>query len=133
MQIRTPFPGLFYPFAAALLLLSGCRGKTSDVSASSAPLPVWKPDAALLEDLGPLTAVDGYQVRPPKGYDLTPPGPNTTGGMRAFYWKGAPREDKSYAYFLIVLKSADAGEAKERTLEKELNELLEGFHRQRSN
>ena len=42
--------------------------------------------------------------------------------MRAFYWKGTPRSDSSYAYFMIVLKSADAGEAKERTL-----------HRQRSN
>jgi hypothetical protein len=134
METCTFFKALFFSFAAAAALLTaGCRGKTDDGSASTALLPVWEPDAKLLDDLGAVTAVDAYEVRPPKGYSLNPPAPNATQGMRAFYWKGTPRSDSSYAYFMIVLKSADAGEAKERTLEKELSELLEGFHRQRSN
>jgi hypothetical protein len=124
---------LFFPFAVAALLMAGCRGKTSDGAASTAPLLVWEPDAKLLDDLEPITAVDAYEVRPPKGYLLNPPDPNASQGMRAFYWKGTPREDNSYAHFMIVLKSEPAGEAKERSLEKELDELLEGFKRRRSN
>ncbi len=134
MQMRKSLKALF-PLAAAVLLIGGCRGKPSDPSSSSsaAPLRVWEPDAKLLEELGPFTPVDEYQVRPPKAYSLTPPAPNGSGQIRAFYWTGTPREDKTAPYFLIALVSSPAGEVKEKTLEKELDELLEGFHRRRSN
>jgi hypothetical protein len=136
MHMRKSLKALFLLLAAAVPLTAGCRGKPSDRSASSvpsAPLPIWEPDAKLLEELGPMTTVDDYQVRPPKGYSLNPPAPNTTGAIRAYYWTGTPREDKTAPYLLITLVSSPPGEAKERTLEKELNELLEGFHRRRSN
>ena len=133
--MRKPFPALFTPVAAAVLLTAGCSGKPGERSASpavSAPLPVWEPDAKLLEQLAPAAEVEDYQVRPPKAYALTPPAPNSTGGIRAFYWTGTPREDKTTPYFLIALVPPPAGEAKERTLERELDELLEGFKRRRS-
>jgi len=136
MQMRKSFPELFIHVAVAVLMTAGCRGKPSDRSTSaapSAPLPVWEPDAKLLEELGPATTVQDYQVRAPKAYSLTPPDAKATGGIRAFYWTGRPREDKAAPYFLIALVSSPAGEATETTLARDLDELLEGFKRRRSN
>jgi hypothetical protein len=133
MQMRIPLKAFFLTLAAAQLLTAGCHGKPTDGSASSASLPVWKPDAKLLEELAPGTTVEDYQVRPPKEYSINPPGETAPGQVKAFYWVGKPREDKTAPFFLIGLVPSPAAEVRERTLEKELDELLEGFKRRLGN
>ena len=133
MQMPKPETALFFLLTAAALLTAGCRGKQDDGPSPSAPLPVWEPDAKLLEELGPPTTVEDYQVRPPKAYSLTPPAANAAGTRRAFYWTGMAREDKTKPHFLIGLISSPAEDTKEKNLERELNELLEGFKRRMSN
>jgi hypothetical protein len=133
METQKPWKATAFPLTAALLLAAGCSGKTSNNSSSSASLPVWQPDAKLLDELGPMTTIDEYQVRPPKEYTFNPPPPNSSANLRAFYWAGKTREDKTGPHLLIRVASSPRGEAKERTLERHFDEMLEGFKRRRTN
>jgi hypothetical protein len=133
METRKPWKALLSPLTAAVLLASGCSGKTSNSTSSSAPLPVWQPDARLLDELGPMATVEEYQVRPPKAYAFNPPPPNSSARIKAFYWAGKLREDETAPHLLIRLASSPPGEAKDSTLEQHFEEMLEGFKRRRTN
>src|SRR5262245_34004437 len=82
---------------AALVSVAGCRKTTTPSGTPSAStgkdrqLAVWEPDAKLLDELGPIVDVDGYQVRPPQGYSFSPP-PATPPGFKGFAWKGTVRQ-----------------------------------------
>jgi hypothetical protein len=133
MQMRKSLKALFLPFIAVVLLAAGCSGKAGDSSSASEPLQVWEPDAKLLQKLGPMATVEEFQVRPPKGYSVSPPPPNAPAGMKGFAWAGALRDDKTAPQFMIVLQSPPPGEAKNMTLEQYLDKMLEGVKGRRTN
>jgi hypothetical protein len=127
---------------AALVSLAGCRKATTSPGSPAAsgtrsastgqdrPPAVWSPDAALLEQLGPIADVDGYQVRPPQDYAFSPP-PATPPGVKGFGWKGTPREDRTAPQLIVGLTSRPPGEA-DVALEQYLEEMLGGVQRRRT-
>jgi hypothetical protein len=133
MQTRVHSKRLFFPLVTAVLLAAGCSGKIGDSASSSLSLPAWEPDAKLMEELGPVAILDGYEVRPPRAYTLNPPPPNGSTVVKGFYWAGVPRGDQTAPHFLISLKSASPEGGKDTTLEDYFREMLEGFHRRRAN
>jgi hypothetical protein len=85
----------------------------------------------LLEQLGPLTDVEGYQVRPPKAYSFSrPPGPP---GFTGYAWAGALRGDKTAPQLLIGVVPVPPAEAKAQSPERFLEKMLEGVKRRRTN
>lgn len=60
---------------------------------TSGPLPVWSPDPALLEQLGPYQDCGDYQIRVPKGYTRVPPPLGAPPGGQVFRWAGTVRPD----------------------------------------
>ena len=133
METRKPWKATVLPLTAVVLLAAGCGGKTSNSASSSAPPAVWQPDAKLLDELGPMATIDEYRVRPPKEYTFNPPPPNSSANLKAFYWAGKTREDKTAPHLLIRVASPPPAEAKDGTLERHFEEMLEGFKRRRTN
>jgi hypothetical protein len=109
--------------AVFAVFLSGCSG--GDTSAKSGN---WQPDPTLLDQLAPAVAVEGYEIRPPKAYQLQrPPGPEAG---RFFFWIGSPRPNQTAPKLGLTLTTLPPDEAKEYTLEKFLSLHLELFKKQ---
>ena len=72
---------------------------------AAAPLPVWEPDPAVLDELEPYRDVEGYEIRLPKGCETVPP-PQNVPYLKALGWKGPPRENGSRFAFAILLITA---------------------------
>jgi hypothetical protein len=52
-----------------MALAAGCNSNTKPaIPEKPREIATWTPDSALLDQLGPYVEVEGYQVRPPKGY-----------------------------------------------------------------
>jgi hypothetical protein len=82
----------------------------------------WEPDKALLEQLEPYQDVDGYQVRPPRGYaSIQPPTPP---GSKVFSWAGMPRADGTAPIFTVLIATPTREEAKGITLENFVERML---------
>jgi hypothetical protein len=135
--------GVFVCLSVLAIVASGCsRGTPSPqpspppqaavvpspvpVHVAAAPLPVWQPDPALLDELEPYRDVDGYQIRLPKGCEAvpTPPVPYT----KATGWKGPSRADGSkLAVFLLATTVPPTAPDYAFTAQQELNAQVQGF------
>jgi hypothetical protein len=97
---------------AAQTLVSGQEGKPKE-----APILVWKADPQLLKQLGPEIKIEGYAVRPPRGYEAIS---QQIGVRKATAWKGPVREDGTAPGFYVVYLTMPLGEKKMPTLEEAL-------------
>jgi hypothetical protein len=125
IQMRQSLRAMFLPFIGAVLLTAGCKTKTDDKPAVAGPLPVWEPDAKLLEDLQPATIVEEYQCRPPKGYSAMSPPANVPAAGKLFAWAGPLRRDSTAPQFMVTIVYAPAEEAKSFTAEQLLDKRLQ--------
>ena len=94
-------------------------------AAVAANLPVWQPDPALMEQLGPYQDFDAYQIRVPKGYEpvhaLTPAPPP---GVTARAWAGAPRPDGTRGSVTLMLFTPPPHEAAMLTLPNLMERMM---------
>jgi hypothetical protein len=82
---------------------------------------VWKTDPQLLKQLGPEIKIEGYTIRPPRGYEAIS---QQIGVRKATAWKGPVREDGTAPGFYVVYLTMPPGEKKMPTLEEALNVYL---------
>jgi hypothetical protein len=97
-------------------LVSGQEAKPKEPA-----VPVWKADPQLLKQLGPEIKIEGYAVRPPRGYESIT---QNVGIRKATAWKGPVREDGTAPGFYVVYLTMPPGEKKMPTLEEALNVYL---------
>src|SRR5438067_495624 len=64
-------------------------------------LPGGKPGAGWKSGLGPEVVINGYGVRPPRGYQVTVP-EGAPPGCQAWAWTSAPRADLSRGFLLVT-------------------------------
>jgi hypothetical protein len=84
-----------------VLFITSCGRNRDETGAPAEPVPAWAPDATLLEQLAPVQEVEGYQVRPPKGYAVS----RHTGevwGQTVYSWVGTRRPDHTAPSFLVM-------------------------------
>lgn len=121
---------------AVVMGAGGCKAKTASSSApvqrtdqqssEASSLPVWKPDEKLVGQLASPAKVEGYQVRPPKGYTLTLAPPREE--LKGFAWSGPLRDDKTAPQFIIVITPRGPS-----NLEQILDKFLESVKARRVN
>jgi hypothetical protein len=87
-----------------VVVVIGCKQKATPTSEAETPLPDWKPDSALLDKLAEETELEGYLVRPPKGYAKTTP-PGGPPGAKFTAWSGVARPDGTSPMFMIMVGS----------------------------
>lgn len=77
---------------------------------TTANLPVWNPQPAVLNRLGPEVQIGGYSVRPPQGLILTRTKLQAKGAVGTFYiWKGTKRADGTRTIFAIEIAYPQPG------------------------
>src|SRR5205085_9299363 len=91
----------------------------------------WQSDRALASQLDAAVKVEGYSVRPPKGYRMQRG--NGPEGVKAFAWVGAPRADRTWPSLMLNLILPPPGEAGKHTIEELADQLLAGVKRRRAN
>jgi predicted Zn finger-like uncharacterized protein len=81
----------------------------------------WRPEAAMLDRLAPETTVEGYRVRPPKGYTLKVMQKVTSKG---YGWAGPRGAGGTHSQFLISVASPLPAEYANLTLEQMLDRMM---------
>jgi hypothetical protein len=81
----------------------------------------WKPEAAMLDRLAPETTVEGFRVRPPKGYTLKVM-PKTT--SKGYGWAGPRSAGGTRSQFLMSVASPLPPEYSNLTLEQMLDRMM---------
>jgi hypothetical protein len=109
-----------------VVVYAGCS--QSDPPPPPGPLPVWEPEAALLKELGTITEVHGYLVRPPKGHRKIISGGGPP-GAKVVSWS-LRRADGSSPAFQIMVGSPPPGE-RLPGLEEFLEVMLDGVRKRR--
>jgi hypothetical protein len=87
----------------------------------------WEPAKALLEDLGPETAVGPYRLRPPRTYSLVKQG--GVGKIPLTGWAGPRRPDGTAPILFVAVAPVAPGE-RDLSLEQFLQKFLEGLRTQ---
>lgn len=100
--------------------------------ADPANLPVWQPDPALIEQLGPYVDFDAYQIRVPKGFQPIQAPAVPLPGMSMYAWAGPPRPDGSQPTVLAMVAKVPPQEAANMTLLQFQERMLGGLKRRRS-
>ena len=120
------------------MLAFGCdsgNGTPQSRSSTQVPSPppppppgvVWQPDTAILDQLLPYQDVEGYQVRPPKGWGVRPV--PSSSNQKNFSWCGPRRADVTLPevqILLITIPPASQVEFKGATLEKVFDLAFQG-------
>jgi hypothetical protein len=91
----------------------------------------WHPDDALLGELAEAKEVNGYLVRPPKGYPKTYPAGGPP-GAKLVLWGGTRRPDGTAPMFQVMVGSPPARE-RLPDLDEFLNTMLDGVKQRRQN
>ncbi len=98
--------------------------------AAAPKLPVWQPDPTLVEQLGPYEDIDGFQIRPPKGYQSMQV-PGAPAGAKVVAWAGPERADGTRPSVQLMLLSPPP-EAPIYTIEQVLDSSLRNTKKRRS-
>jgi hypothetical protein len=107
--MRRHFPLLYIIF----VLFIGCyQGSTAP---SKFNPPNWQPDQQLLNELDAYEDFEGYQIRPPKGYESGDK-PSPKDNARALAWTGTPRSDGSQPKVTVILQSSPIKEFSDEEL-----------------
>jgi hypothetical protein len=116
-------PSLF-TFLILVTVQCGCNRQ-------DASLPQWQPDGAFIGELGDAAEINGYFVRPPKGYQETTPAGGPP-GTKLVAWSGTPRSDGTAPMFQVMVGAPPAGE-RLPGLDELLTKMLDGVKRRRQN
>jgi hypothetical protein len=123
------------PVAIIFVLIAGCSkqsnqstpGGTKSIASTSnsnqESLPAWAPDPAMLEKLDEYQDVDGYQIRPPKGYPQVP-AKNFGPASRIVGWGGTLRADQTAPMITVmVTKPMPVQKPHEQLMQDVLNSI----------
>lgn len=114
--------------AVAMFVLVGAMPQGKANVQTDKPLPVWKANAALLSKLGAEFTIDGYAIRPPRGYKMVS---QKSGVMQANLWKGDVRDNGTAPGLVLLVSTPPPGEKKLPTIEQALDMYLADIERNR--
>jgi hypothetical protein len=80
-------------------------------------LPLWTPDASLLNQLQLPVTIGAYRIRPPHNYAFSKPAGKKE-GVSNFVWEGAVRPDRTYPNLVIVVTQVQQQQMETLTAEK---------------
>jgi hypothetical protein len=93
-----------------MVLSAGCNSNSKPaVPEKPREIATWAPDPALLDQLGPYVDVEGFQVRPPKGYAPIR-APRADPRWKYFGWSGKIGRNWTAPRFLIGIATAPAND-----------------------
>jgi hypothetical protein len=102
-------------------------------SVPAAPLPVWKPDPAILDQLAPYQDVEGYEVRAPAIWVARP---IESRGLKSIAWRGLERNDGTWPEIWVAVATGSPqsqGEARNATLNTVFDKAMSWLPRVFSN
>ena len=113
-----------------ILLFAGALTRSVLAQPEPSASSPWSPDKALLSRLGTPTNVEGFELRPPKGYTFRRM--QGSKGMHLFAWVSAPRKEEEgvRGYVIMGVVSLPAKE-KRHAPEEMLDAFLESIQRSR--
>jgi predicted Zn finger-like uncharacterized protein len=85
----------------------------------------WAPDPDLLDKLGPEEKVQGYKIRPPRGYVLED---KKVGLVKRFVWKGPLRSDQQNSLLIMEIYPRDP---ERPSIDRALNNALDSIKKER--
>ena len=85
----------------------------------------WAPDPDLLDKLGPEEKIQGYKIRPPKGYVLED---QKVGLVKRFVWKGPLRPDQQNSLLIMDIHPRDPARP---SIDRALNNALDSIKKER--